>query len=350
MDDFDNRLSVSSEDEKLSVRVDWAPAFELLMSLSRFLDPSSRSSHDLGTPWLKAVQHQLPSESLHLFQKKSATRAFREHECDLILLLALASPRPARDAAHFIDWFSQLSAGGAYEALAPYAPEPGPRLPRDFVGWRDPILDMLGTWYSTYFRQTDPHILELLSDEASELRQRVGTVPPNLLIEEVTNGLVVEPSAMTPNITLVPQYHHRPYNHMIAIQDGILILYPTERAPTADDAPPTRLVHLAHALSDESRLRILRFLADRPCSLTEVARFAGLSQPTVHHHLAQLRAAGLVRVHCDRVNVCLPGRYSLRPHALEQLSEQLGAYLFSGGPSSEVAANHEHLALSSRAH
>ncbi|MBV8716454.1 MAG: helix-turn-helix transcriptional regulator, partial [Chloroflexi bacterium] len=71
-------------------------------------------------------------------------------------------------------------------------------------------------------------------------------------------------------------------------------------------------------------LRILRFVADGPRTLTEVARFIGLSQPTVHHHLVQLRAAGLVRVHFV---ANAPSRYSLRPHALDQLSDQLGRYL-----------------------
>jgi DNA-binding transcriptional ArsR family regulator len=84
-------------------------------------------------------------------------------------------------------------------------------------------------------------------------------------------------------------------------------------------------MRLTHALGDESRLRMLRFLARTPSSsLTEVARFAGLSQPTVHHHLTQLRAAGLVRI---LFSASSPNRYSLRPHALEQLAEQLGAYL-----------------------
>ena len=61
-------------------------------------------------------------------------------------------------------------------------------------------------------------------------------------------------------------------------------------------------------------------------SFSRAAKELGLSQPTVHHHLSQLRAAGLVRVHFF---VASPSRYSLRPRALEQLSEQLGMFLTS---------------------
>jgi DNA-binding transcriptional ArsR family regulator len=112
----------------------------------------------------------------------------------------------------------------------------------------------------------------------------------------------------------------------VVIHDGVIILYPCDAAvvPTAE-MPPAPLLRLTRALSDESRLRMLRFLARTPSSsLTEVSRFAGLSQPTVHHHLTQLRAAGLVRIQFGPSG---PNRYSLRPHALEQLAEQLGDYL-----------------------
>jgi len=71
--------------------------------------------------------------------------------------------------------------------------------------------------------------------------------------------------------------------------------------PLADSAldgegrgvPPSS-VRLFKALGDESRLRILSLLASGDLYLTEIADRMGLSKPTVSHHLAQLRAAGLV--------------------------------------------------------
>ena len=103
-----------------------------------------------------------------------------------------------------------------------------------------------------------------------------------------------------------------------------MLLYPADVLASPPDEPPVGLLRLTRGLSDESRLRILRFVSGGPRSLTEVARFAGLSQPTVHHHLTQLRTAGLVRVHCTLAG---PVRYSLRAHSLDQLSRQLGTYL-----------------------
>jgi len=48
------------------------------------------------------------------------------------------------------------------------------------------------------------------------------------------------------------------------------------------------------ALADASRLKILGLLASRECSVEELASLLDLKAPTVSHHLARLRDAGLV--------------------------------------------------------
>jgi len=49
------------------------------------------------------------------------------------------------------------------------------------------------------------------------------------------------------------------------------------------------------ALGDTTRLRILRLLATAPLNVSELVSLVGVSQPSVSHHLAKLRALGLVR-------------------------------------------------------
>ena len=61
-------------------------------------------------------------------------------------------------------------------------------------------------------------------------------------------------------------------------------------------APPPAVVRLHRALGDETRLRILKLLAGRDLYLTEIAQQLDLSKPTIKHHLALLRAAGLVTI------------------------------------------------------
>jgi DNA-binding transcriptional ArsR family regulator len=317
MDNVDKR---SAPDPELDV--DWAPAYELLLSLGSFATPRLHALLDLGPAWVRQVRGQLPADLAARIARKSFASSLKEHH-DLLVLLIRVCPGE-RDTRGFVDWLAGLSAGAAYEALVHRLPESGARLPRDFGSWRDRFVDVLRAWDAAYFAHMDRRILEALRDDAAALRARISSAPVRRLVEEVTNGILIEPSPELRAVTLVPQYHHRPYNTDTSEQGGLLILYPADVLPPPPDTPPPGLVRLTHALSDESRLRILRFLADGPCTLTEVARFAGLTQPTVHHHLVQLRAAGLVRVHFF---ISSPSRYSLRPHALEQLGQLLGSYL-----------------------
>jgi len=55
------------------------------------------------------------------------------------------------------------------------------------------------------------------------------------------------------------------------------------------------LVRLFKALGDESRLRILRALADQTFCVCDLAKELGISQPTLSHHVKILRDAGLVK-------------------------------------------------------
>ena len=71
------------------------------------------------------------------------------------------------------------------------------------------------------------------------------------------------------------------------------------------------------------RLRILRLLRDRDWYLTEIAERLELSKPTIKHHLAQLRAAGLVTL----IEEGGLSYYSLRRDRLKDASADLVRYL-----------------------
>jgi DNA-binding transcriptional ArsR family regulator len=99
-----------------------------------------------------------------------------------------------------------------------------------------------------------------------------------------------------------------------------VISYPVadESLGTNGDAVTARAVKLARVLSDESRVRAIQLLAIEPLSLMELAGKLDLNKSTIHHHLAELRAAGLLRVPMGTK------RYSLRPEALHRFGTLLG--------------------------
>ncbi len=77
------------------------------------------------------------------------------------------------------------------------------------------------------------------------------------------------------------------------------------------------------ALGDDTRMRILRLLADRDWYLTELAQRLELSKPTVKHHLGLLRAAGLATVTEEGQLMY----WSLRRQRIEEARKELLAYI-----------------------
>jgi DNA-binding transcriptional ArsR family regulator len=101
-------------------------------------------------------------------------------------------------------------------------------------------------------------------------------------------------------------------------------------AMTRSDDPD---VLLLGALADPARLAIVRQLAaDGAVCACDVAPAAGLSQPTLSHHLRVLREAGVVRG--ERRGTWI--WYSLEPAAGERLAA-IGGALRPGAPQPAAA-------------
>jgi DNA-binding transcriptional ArsR family regulator len=129
-------------------------------------------------------------------------------------------------------------------------------------------------------------------------------------------------------VILAPSYFSRPYNFVLAGEGWRLFGYPiADDALDAVDplAPPQSSVRLHRALGDDTRLRILKLLAGRDLYLTEIAQLLELSKPTIKHHLALLRAAGLVTV-TESGTVMY---YSLRKQRLDDAASEIKAFLLA---------------------
>jgi hypothetical protein len=81
----------------------------------------------------------------------------------------------------------------------------------------------------------------------------------------------------------------------------------------------TMLLQFFKALAHESRLRLLGLVAAREHSVQELAALVALKEPTVSHHLAMLREAGLVRLRQDGNTHW----YGLEQKTLSRLSRSL---------------------------
>ena len=300
------------------VEVDWAEAYELAVSLHAYVATREHKTLEIGEKWVKDVRaHLTPAFAAELAASRELPLA-KELE-----ILVWQCPGE-RDAPSFVRWLAGLSPGALYELVAPYTSPENMALLHDLGVQRDRLAHALQAWDEQYFQTANKAILDGLAADAAAKRTLQTVTAPDTMAEAATGGVYLAPIADVDVVVLVPQYHYRPWN-LYGLHGRVrLNLYPADALPPAPGEPPPSLLRLTRALADESRLRILRFLAKAPRGFTDVVHDSGLAKSTVHHHLVALRAAGLVRVHDDGNG---PVTYSLRPRALQELDERLGSYL-----------------------
>lgn len=199
------------------------------------------------------------------------------------------------------------------------------RLLQDPAAGQRALVGMLREW-AVAFAPIEARIRTILErDHALRAGDR-GTLAPTELIEHATGGIRWLPEVGIRRVILAPTYFSRPYNILLAGPEWRFFAYPVaDDALEAEDrlAPPQAVVRLHRALGDETRLRILKLLAAQDLYLTEIAQQLDLSKPTIKHHLAQLRAAGLVTV----IEAGTVIYYSLRKDRIEAASTDLARFL-----------------------
>jgi DNA-binding transcriptional ArsR family regulator len=176
------------------------------------------------------------------------------------------------------------------------------------------------------FARVEERVTSIIERDVAARRAEGERLEPGDLIERVTGGIRFVPDTAVRRVILAPSYFSRPFNWVHGGPDWRLFCYPVAEAAIEErdrQAPSAEMIRLYRTLGDESRLRILKLLVDHDMYLTEIAEALGYSKPTISHHMAQLRAAGLVSV-TDQGNLTY---YSLRRQRLEDISTEIGSFL-----------------------
>jgi len=233
----------------------------------------------------------------------------REQLDDLILRTAAGDKAAARELAKR----GQALGHHAAPKVAKWLPRTAPRL-------RELLIDATTLWRRDLFGRDEERLALILERDARAKGELARRLSPAELLEEATNGFVWSDQPGLDTIALVPTWVMRPWTVDGPIGSTAVISYPVadESLRGNGDAVTARAVKLARVLSDESRVRAIQLLAAEPLSLMELAGKLDLNKSTIHHHLAELRAAGLLRVPMGTK------RYSLRPEALYRFGTLLG--------------------------
>jgi DNA-binding transcriptional ArsR family regulator len=187
------------------------------------------------------------------------------------------------------------------------------------------LVQVLRDW-AVAFAAIEPRIRATIDRDHGLRAVDRGAFDGSDLIERTTGGIRWLPEVGIRRVILAPTYFSRPYNILLAGPDWRFFAYPVaDEALEPDDrlAPPPAVIRLHRALGDDTRLRILKLLSVQDQYLTEIAQQLDLSKPTIKHHLAQLRAAGLVTV----VEAGSVIYYSLRRDRIEAASADLARFL-----------------------
>jgi DNA-binding transcriptional ArsR family regulator len=119
---------------------------------------------------------------------------------------------------------------------------------------------------------------------------RLAAAPALTAIERLATGYRYRPEPEAERVVLIP--HLEPELPLVLAQhrSARLIAYHAQRDRTKEE----RVLELGRALADPKRVEILGLVGRGVGRASELVQETGLSRSTVHHHLSQLREAGLV--------------------------------------------------------
>ncbi|MBI2755890.1 MAG: helix-turn-helix transcriptional regulator [Chloroflexi bacterium] len=170
----------------------------------------------------------------------------------------------------------------------------------DPAGIQAELADVLELYHAAIFALEVPHTEDDLRRAATMAEELLRVLPTAEVIERLTGGYTLGDDLALRQIVLAPSVFIHPFMSSRIDQTAgraLVIFGARSNAFLQYDPVPIdpELVRAMKALADPGRLRVLRLLGRGPMFGVELVEALRLAQPTVHHHLAQLRSAGLVR-------------------------------------------------------
>ena len=197
-------------------------------------------------------------------------------------------------------------------------------------------LEALRSYQEVFFAEEEQRIRPALQAALERGQELAGRLSLLDLLEELTQGVRLDTPPEGGILTLVPSYWSTPLVLMGMVSKGHPVWLFGARPPDASLVPgevvPETLLRTLKALSDPTRLRILRDLCQESLTPAEIARRLRLRAPTVTHHLRILRLAGLVQM--TLVDEKQPRSYAARQEAVSAACDSLKGFLRPEGDGS----------------
>lgn len=194
-------------------------------------------------------------------------------------------------------------------------------------------LEALRSYQDVFFAEEETRIRPALQAALERAQELAKQLPLLDLLEELTQGVRLDTPPEGDKLMLVPSYWCTPLVLMgMASKDRLLWLFgarPSDASLVPGEVIPETLLRTLKALSDPTRLRILRDLSQESLTPAMIARRLRLRAPTVTHHLKILRLAGLVQLTLGDKE--LSRSYAARHEAVSAACDSLKSFLGTRG-------------------
>ena len=313
------------------IQWDMGTAYDLFISLRALHDPDT---FGVRASWAAGVRSRLPAE-----HRQTLDLAIKQITPPLFFVQSLPAPK---NAASVIDALKKLPASRVLETLTFHSQTPtafketllsihpghkwtpaerqilleNARLSEQYTQsayldglyqtWSDrdafgsKLIKAFEAYIDSFFAEEEQRILPVLKEGLSHAQMRAGSLALPVLLEELSSGVRIEKVETYSRIVMAPSFWGSPYVFLEKLNpDSLMVIFgarPDSMAIIPGDIVPDALIRSLKALSDSTRLRILRYLAQSPRTATELSRALRLRPPTVLHHLNQLRMAGMVQI------------------------------------------------------
>jgi DNA-binding transcriptional ArsR family regulator len=213
----------------------------------------------------------------------------------------------------------------------------------DADAFGDAYLAALRNYYDVFFLEEEKRIRQAIEAAAERISEQAKKLSLTDLIEEISAGVRYESMPDVTELVLAPSYWITPLMLRIRLDANRMLLVFGARAASDSIVPgetvPDGLIRALKALSDPTRLRILRLVAKKPMGAAELARTLRLRTPTMIHHLHALRLAGLILIRVPEADAKQKACFSLRPQAVGDVLSALDGFLQKADGAEDTEAN-----------
>ncbi len=209
----------------------------------------------------------------------------------------------------------------------------------DAEAFGEGLVAGLQVYYDVFFSEEEGRILPALETAVANAQALSQTLELPDLLEQLTAGLrFSEEMTSMEEMVLVPSFWGAPLTLFMKINDTRQMIVfagrPADASLVPGDVVPDALFRALKALADPTRLRIMRYLSNKPSTPAELARRLRLRAPTVVHHLHALRLAQLVHLTFSQDEG--GKRYEARREAVDAAFELLNTFLDAEEVQSET--------------